>query len=138
MALSVSTARAFSTTTTAAHEITEVMGRLMWAGSPGYGALDLFHFSAPGERTFSGTTKGYFSADNGVTNLDYFNSNPGGDFGDWAASAGKDAFLAFGVPDAVESISETDLKVMDVLGWDRAGSGGSGSAGSSSGSSGSE
>jgi hypothetical protein len=92
---------------TAAHEITEIMGRHLWGGSPGYAALDLFHFSAPGVRTFSGTTPGYFSTDNGVTNLDYFNTNPGGDFGDWAASAGKDAFLAFGAPDAVELISET-------------------------------
>ena len=115
---------------TAAHEITETLGRILWAGSPGYTALDLFHFSAPGERTFSGTTKGYFSVDNGVTNLDYFNSSPGGDFGDWAQSAGKDAFLAFGGPDAVESISATDLKVMDVLGWNRAGSGGTGGTGS--------
>ena len=103
----------------AAHEITEVMGRHLWGGSPGYTALDLFHFSAPGVRTFSMTTPGYFSTDNGVTNLDNFNTNSGGDYGDWAASAGNDAFLAFTKSGVLDSISNTDLEVMDVLGWDR-------------------
>jgi len=103
----------------AAHEITEVMGRHLWGGSPGYTALDLFHFSAPGVRTFSATTPGYFSTDNGVTNIDNFNTNPGGDSGDWAASAGNDAFLAFTGSGVLDAISATDLKVMDVLGWDR-------------------
>src|SRR5262249_24276278 len=72
----------------AAHEITEVMGRMMWGGSGGSPTpLNLFHFSAPGARTFSGTTTGYFSADNGVTNSNNFNTDPRGDFGDWAQSA---------------------------------------------------
>jgi len=106
----------------AAHEITEVMGRMMWGGGGGSPtALNLFHFSAPGVRTFSGTTAGYFSANNGVTNLDSFNTDPRGDFGDWASSAGHDAFLAFGGSGAVESISPSDLKVMDALGWDQLG-----------------
>ena len=109
----------------AAHEITEVMGRMMSGGTNGSSptALDLFHFSAPGTRTFSGTTKGYFSADNGVTNLNNFNTDSHGDFGDWAASAGKDAFLAFDNSGVVEPISAADLKEMDVLGWDQGVSG---------------
>ena len=104
----------------AAHEITEVMGRIMSGGTSGSSptALDLFHFSAPGTRTFSGTTAGYFSADNGATNLNNFNTNGRGDYGDWAASAGHDAFLAFDNSGVVESISAADLKEMDTLGWD--------------------
>ena len=103
---------------TAAHEITEVMGRVAWDNP--YSALDLFHFSAPGVRTFSGTTPGYFSVDNGATNLADFNTNPNGDFGDWAGSAGPDAFLAAGSANIVEPITPVDLQVMDALGWDRA------------------
>src|SRR5882672_683907 len=90
-----------------AHEVSEVMGRIFLLGSSiggtpnSYDAMDLFHFSAPGVRTFSGTQTGYFSVDNGTTNLDNFNTNPNGDFGDWAASAGNDSVLAFGNPGVV-------------------------------------
>jgi len=108
-----------------AHEMTEVMGRQLMVGANFAGhtnslePLDLFHYSALGVRTFSGTQAGYFSADGGATNLDSFNTNSGGDFGDWAGSAGNDAFLAFGKPGTLAAITEPDLKVMDVLGWDR-------------------
>src|SRR5262249_40273170 len=98
---------------------TEVMGRAMGQSPGHYTELDLFHFSAPGVRTFSGTTTGYFSADNGNTNLNNFNTNTAGDFGDWASSAGHDAFNAFIGTGVVEAISAADLKVMDVLGWDQ-------------------
>src|SRR5262249_26205535 len=43
------------------HEITEVLGRELNGGAGGsYDPLDLFHYTAPGVRTFSGTTPGYF------------------------------------------------------------------------------
>ena len=46
---------------TVMHEISEVLGRETMDGqSTTYYPLDLFHYSAPGVRTFSGTTAGYF------------------------------------------------------------------------------
>src|SRR5258708_4436151 len=64
-----------------AHEISEVMGRDLMTGetiggAPGYGVMDLFHFSSPGGHSFGGAQSGYFSVDNGVTNLDNFTPNP--------------------------------------------------------------
>ena len=87
-----------------AHEISEVMGRQMmdgesFAGGTGYEPLDLFHYSAPGVRDFSGTTAGYFSANGGTTNLGNFNTNPGGDFGDWAASVAITRSLHSPIPE---------------------------------------
>ena len=69
-----------------AHEITEVMGRQVMVGQSlgstpnSYEPMDLFHFSAPGVHDFLGAQSGYFSPDDGATNLDSFNTNPGGDF----------------------------------------------------------
>lgn len=108
---------------TVAHEISEVMGRSLFVGetigttSNSYDVLDLFHYSANGVRDFSGTTPGYFSVNSGATNLDNFNTNSGGDDGDWATSAGADSFSAFATPGAVDTISQTDLRELDVLGW---------------------
>ncbi len=106
------------------HEITEVLGRAMNGGQNAtYYPLDLFHYSAPGVRTLSGTTPGYFSVDNGQTNLNTFNSNPGGDFGDWAGNT-IDAANAFGSTGVVSPFSAADLAVMDVIGWNLATTGG--------------
>ena len=105
---------------TAVHEISEVMGRLLWDVSSGFhGALNLFHFTSPGVRTFSATTPGYFSPDNGVTHLGNFNTSPGSDFGDWDASVPNDVFNASGGGGVVGTISAGDVTEMDVLGWDR-------------------
>ena len=76
------------------HEFTEVMGRIdlfgdSIGGTTGYSLLDMFHYTAPGQHTYTGLTTNYFSANGGTTNLDYFNSNPQGDLGDWAGSAGS-------------------------------------------------
>ncbi|HEV2563374.1 MAG TPA: NF038122 family metalloprotease [Rhizomicrobium sp.] len=107
------------------HEISEVMGRQTAnGGSSQYEPLDLFHYSGSGVRDFSGTTAGYFSIDGGVTHLKDFSTDTGGDFGDWANSAGNDAFLAFSGPGVVNAISEADLKELDILGYDRVGSSG--------------
>ncbi len=102
------------------HEITEVLGRAMNGGQNAtYYPLDLFHYSAPGVRTLSGTTPGYLSVDNGQTNLNTFNSNPGGDFGDWAGNT-IDAANAFGSTGVVSPFSAADLTAMDVIGWNLA------------------
>ena len=109
----------------AAHEITEVLGRALLVGGTiggttnSYEPLDLFHYALSNHtRTFSGTTAGYFSPDGGTTNLDNFNTNPNGDFGDWAASAGNDAFLAFSPAGVANLVTNADLREMNVLGYD--------------------
>jgi hypothetical protein len=107
-----------------AHEVTEVMGRELLVGesigsTPNcYDPMDLLHFSSPGVRSFTGTQAGYLSPDNGATNLVNLNTNPAGDFGDWAASAGADCMLAFAVSGAVLPVTANDIKVMDAIGWD--------------------
>jgi hypothetical protein len=133
-----------------AHELTEVMGRELNAignevqtGKPnGYYPFDLFKYSAAGVPSFVGTTAGYFSPDGGATNLDNFNADSDDDFGDWASSAGDDAFRAFSDSGVVNAVTPTDIVVMDVIGWDAApgsaglvalfGHGGGGSGGSAS------
>ena len=115
---------------TVAHEFSEVMGRELNAigntaqsGAPnGYFPFDLFKYTATGgrgsvERTFEGTTAGYFSLDGGITKGYEFNTHPDGDFGDWGQSAGNDSFLAFSGTGVINAVSPIDVQVMDVLGW---------------------
>jgi hypothetical protein len=97
-----------------AHEITEVMGRISMVASSGYSDLDLLRYSAPG--VFS-TSTGYVSSNGGNTVLNYLNSNPGGDLGDWASSAGNDAYNAFSNSGVVNSVTQADLTVMNILGY---------------------
>ena len=107
-----------------AHEFSEIMGRQMLDGAAdfdgvaNYTALDLFHYSAPGVRDFSGTTPGYFSPDGGYTNLGNFNTNPYGDFGDWAGSVGNNSYLAYSSPGQLDPVTASDINVMNLLGWD--------------------
>ena len=104
------------------HELSEVMGRDGYLGkyfatgvSNDYGPLDLFRYSSPGVRDFTGN--GYFSADGGQTMLTKFN-NPknGGDAGDWDSSVQGDSF-GDGYLGQASPLTATDLKVMDVLGY---------------------
>src|SRR5262249_16054818 len=111
----------------AEHEITETMGRSLEVGGRiggvrSYLPLDLFHFSSAGVHDFVGTKAGYFSIDNGHTKLANFNTDPTGDFGDWSSAfkKGVDAFAAFSLTGVVNPVSEVDLKVMNVLGYQRA------------------
>ena len=101
------------------------MGRALFVGTDGIGAnaytpLDLFHYSANGVRDFSGTTAGYASPDGGNTDLGNYNTNPNGDFGDWASSAGHDSFLAFSPSGALDSVSQGDLRTMNIIGYNEA------------------
>jgi hypothetical protein len=107
---------------TVAHEISEVMGRTLRVGEivsglPSYTPLDAFHYASPG--VLAQVPGGYFSLDGGVTVLDNFNTQPGGDFGDWSAAAGHDSFLAFANPSVLNPVTETDLRLMDVIGYTR-------------------
>ena len=111
----------------AEHEISEAMGRISLLGHPyvingattdAYSILDLFRYSSPGTLQEAAYQPAYFSVNNGTTNLDNFNTNTLGDPGDWAPSAGNDAFDAFANPGVTNSFSTTDMLVMDALGYD--------------------
>jgi len=107
----------------AEHEFTEDMGRIdlfnttIGGVKHSYSLLDLFHYTSQGTHTYTGTTTNYFSADGGKTNLDNFNSDPNGDLGDWAASAGHDSFLAFSPTDEADLVSQSDITEMNALGY---------------------
>jgi hypothetical protein len=103
------------------HEISEVMGRVgslgAYLGNNVYTPLDLFRYSANGTRDLS-PGAGYFSIDAGRTNLDAFN-NPrtGGDAADWSTSVVDDSYDAFSTIGVANTVSATDLRLMDVLGY---------------------
>jgi len=104
-----------------AHELSEVMGRISLLDmSNSYSDLDLFRYSAPGVLSLVGTNTGYVSANGGNSSLASFNSNPSGDFGDWASSAGNDAYDAFSNSGVVNPVTQADLAVMNILGYDPA------------------
>jgi Ca2+-binding RTX toxin-like protein len=116
------------------HEITEgVFGRTASLGFEGsrWAPLDLFRFTATGQRDYTGGSDGvttYFGVDaQHVTGLAYHNSinssgvDDGFDLGDWSNTRG-DAFGPGG-PSSPGTASPTDLQVLDILGWNRTGSG---------------
>ena len=110
------------------HEISEgAMGRLGGLGIQNsvWAPMDLFRYSAPGQRDFTGGADGlatFFSVNgtNLVTQLPFHNSVntagvfDGADFADWDVPS--DAF-GFGGPGIPGTVSPTDLSVMRVLGW---------------------
>ena len=104
----------------AEHEITEVMGRQLLLGDPGYTALDLLRYSAPGVHDYSPIFGGYASANGGATILNGFNVNTYGDPGDWQGAT-NDAFNAFTNPGVRNPMSKNDLAVMNAIGWTNGG-----------------
>jgi hypothetical protein len=97
------------------------MGRIAYYPSNNYSALDLFRYTSSGTIATNGGSAG-FSIDGGKTNLDAFNSNPnnlatGGDAGDWSSSVTHDSYDAFSSIGVANTVSATDLTVMDVLGY---------------------
>jgi hypothetical protein len=114
---------------TVTHEMDEVLGTS--SGLPNTNiiwAMDLFRYTTNLVRTF--TTNGdnaYFSVDG--TNLwARFNTDPGGDYGDWWSSTG--AFWAppgitphpqvqdaFGNQGTVEDLGPNELAMLDAVGW---------------------
>ncbi|HEX5280091.1 MAG TPA: NF038122 family metalloprotease [Micropepsaceae bacterium] len=101
-----------------AQEMSEVLGRDAMNGagkSNELMALDLFHFAdSNGAPIYSGTTPGYFSVDNGTTNLMEFNTGSG-DHGDWAANA--DAFAANPATGVDLPFSYADYLAMEAAGY---------------------
>lgn len=131
-------ARQFDLESVAMHEISEVMGRIGMEGQTTinhqatYTPLDLFNFAAPGQLALNGNG-GYFSVDNGATNLGTFNDANvyGGDIADWASAqsitdAGtlglghgyQDAFDAFAFPGVNGEFTTADQQTLASLGYD--------------------
>ena len=103
------------------HEISEVMGRLKslgtYFGSGVYTAMDLFRYGSAGTRVLS-PGPGYFSIDGGNTDLVQFNDpTHGGDAGDLASSVTHDSYDAISRQSVANTVSATDLRLMDVLGY---------------------
>ena len=100
------------------HEFSEVLGRSSYLDVRGeYGVMDLYRYKAPGVHQTGTGSPAYFSVNNGTTNLDNWNTQSSGDIGDWASSAGADAFLAFSPPGQINGLSSADLTLLGSLGW---------------------
>ncbi len=113
----------------AAHEISEVLGRIGLEGSAlnasthAYTALDLFRYTSAHVADLS-PSAGYFSTNLGVTNLANYNDpENGGDAADLASGTPTNAFNAFGTPGVITQVTATDLLQLAVLGYHVAGTG---------------
>jgi len=109
------------------HEITEDMGRVSLIGDQpsDYSLIDLFRDSSPGVRDLASGSSGgtaYFSTNNGNTNLGTWNNDPNnGDFADWypsgPAPGGNDAVNDYSSPGVINEFSQSDITLMEALGW---------------------
>ncbi len=107
------------------HEISEVLGRDSFLGDPQqngqqiYSAMDLFRYSAAGVLAPSSNV-GSFSVDGQHLLLPFNDPTNGGDAGDWSQAVSGDSYDAFGQPGVAETVSATDVRLMDVLGYNLA------------------
>jgi hypothetical protein len=110
----------------AAHEISEVMGRLGISGGTigsfpnSYSLVDLFSYTGAGTRGLGAGPGQNFSIDNGTTLLKLYNNAAanGLDTRDWAPGT-FDSFNQFSNSGVVNPVSVVDLREMDVIGYDR-------------------
>jgi hypothetical protein len=112
-------------TSVAEHEISEVLGRglgLNITNTPvtnGFVPFDLFRFTNSAAHMFrTNALNAYFSADNGVTPLAFFNPDPtAGDLQDWKVHSPADSF-DYSLTQGQEGyLSYADLTALDVLGY---------------------
>ena len=108
----------------AAHEISEVMGRLGLSGGKvgttanSFSLIDNFSYTGPGAKGLRGGPGNNFSIDNGTTLLKLWNDPTVNhlDSRDWAPGT-NDAFNQFSASGVVNPVSAIDLRLMDVLGY---------------------
>jgi hypothetical protein len=109
----------------AAHEISEVMGRLGLSGgtvgttSSSFSLIDNFSYTGIGTKGLRAGPGNFFSIDNGTTLLKLWNDSTanGLDSRDWAPGT-NDAFNQFSAPGVINPVSAVDLRLMDVIGYD--------------------
>jgi hypothetical protein len=109
----------------AAHEISEVMGRVGLSGgaisniSNSFTIIDNYSYSSPGVKRLQGGPGTYFSIDNGTTLVKEWHdaTHDELDTRDWAAGT-NDAFNQFSSPNVKNPVSAIDLQLMDVIGYD--------------------
>jgi hypothetical protein len=109
----------------AAHEISEVLGRLGLSGGTvgttanSFSLIDNFSYTGPGTKGLRAGPGNNFSIDNGTTLLKLWNDSTtnGLDSRDWAPGT-NDAFNQFSGPGVVNPVSAVDLRLMDVIGYD--------------------
>ncbi len=110
----------------AAHELSEVMGRLGISGGTigafanSYSLIDDFSYTAANTRGLGNGAGNNFSIDNGTTLLKLFNNAAanGLDSRDWAPGS-NDSFNQFSNSGVMNPVSDVDLRLMDVIGYDR-------------------
>ncbi len=108
----------------AAHEISEVLGRLGLSGGTvgstanSYSLIDAFSYTGANTRGLGNGAGNNFSINNGTTLLKLFNNAAanGLDSRDWA-SGSNDAFNQFSSSGVLNLVSPVDLQLMDVLGY---------------------
>lgn len=108
----------------AAHEISEVMGRVGLSGGgndpqhPQFSLIDNFSYTGPGTKGLRGGPGNYFSIDNGTTLLKLWNDPTVNhlDSRDWADGT-NDAFNQYSDWGVVNAVSPVDLQLMDVIGY---------------------
>jgi hypothetical protein len=112
----------------AAHEISEVLGRLGISGGTignnpnSYSLIDLFSWRGGTRRLTNGGAgnQGFFSIDGGTTQLKLYNDAAanGLDTRDWAPGT-DDSFNQFSNSGVINPVSDVDFREMDVIGYDR-------------------
>lgn len=108
------------------HELSEVMGRLGISGGTignstnSYSLIDNFSYKGAGSKGLGGDGGNNFSIDNGTTLLKLFNNaqSNGLDTRDWAPGS-NDAFNQFSGSGVTNGLSTVDLRLLDVIGYDR-------------------
>jgi hypothetical protein len=114
------------------HEISEVMGRAgitgdnLGDGGPDFSPIDLARFNNGARSASNQGDNNYFSIDNGVTALKYYNNHNanGLDTVDWASSGDTshsdgtpDSFNQFSSSGVVNDLTAVDIKELNILGY---------------------
>jgi hypothetical protein len=108
----------------AAHEISEVMGRLGLSGGTvgstanSFSLIDNFSYTGAGTKGLRGSAGNQFSIDNGTTLLKLWNDPTSNhlDSRDWAPGT-NDAFNQFSDSGVVNPVSAVDVQLMDAIGY---------------------
>ncbi|MDB5333908.1 MAG: Ca2+-binding protein toxin [Phycisphaerales bacterium] len=109
----------------AAHEISEVLGRAGISGGTigsttnSYSLIDNFSYTTANAKSLGNGPGNNFSINDGSTLIKLFNNalSNGLDSRDWASGT-NDAFNQFESSGVVNPVSATDLRLLDVIGYD--------------------